>query len=95
MEIMFQYIRNLLKVLEFNLSKFVAIDTDGAVCMTGMHQRVVARLEDLIHHLLGTHYTVQRETPAAMDASDEFSCLGFIDQIVNKVYEWLKRSVIR
>ena len=29
------------------------------------------------------------------DVNDEFSCFGFIDRVVNKIYEWLGRSVIR
>ena len=94
-EIMFQSIKELLERLGFDLLKLVAIATDGAACMTGVHQGVVARLRDVVPHLIGTHCIAHREALAAKDASDEFSCLGFIDRAANKVYEWLGRSVIR
>ena len=94
-EIMFQSIKELLERLGFDLLKLVAIATDGAACMTDMHQGVVVRLRDVVSHLVGTHCIAHREALAAKDANNEFPCLGFIDQIANKMYELLGRSVIR
>ena len=42
-EVMFQCIKELLEKLGFYLLKLVAIATDGAACITGVHQGVVAR----------------------------------------------------
>ena len=73
----------------------MVIATNGAACMIGMHQGVVARLRGLVSHLVGTHYIAHRKALTTMDANDEFPYLGFIDQCANKMYEWLERSVIR
>ena len=56
---------------------------------------MVARLRDLVLHLVGIYYKTHREALAAKDANDEFLCLGFIDRATNKVYEWLEQSVVR
>jgi hypothetical protein len=63
--------------------------------MIGVHQGVVARLRVLVPYLVGTHCIAHREALAANDINNEFLCLGFIDRVANKVYEWLGRSVIR
>jgi hypothetical protein len=73
----------------------VAIATNEAACMTSVHQRVVARTRDLVPYLVGTQCIAHREALAAKDVNDEYLCLGFIDQIANKVYEWFGRSMIR
>jgi len=88
-KIMFQSIKELQKILGFDLLKLVTIATDGTTCMTGVYQGVVARLRDLIPHLIGTHCIAHREALAANDVNDKFSCLGSIDRVSNKVYEWL------
>ena len=62
--------------------------------MIGMHQEVVARLQDLVFHVVGTHCIAHREALAPNDANDEFPCLRFIYRAANKMYEWLERSVI-
>ncbi|KAG0593808.1 hypothetical protein M758_UG021100 [Ceratodon purpureus] len=93
-KVMFASIKELLRRLGFDLLKLVAIATDGAACMTGVHQGVVTRLRDLVPHLVGVHCIAHREALAVKDANEEFPCLGFIDRAANKVYEWLGRSVI-
>ena len=93
-KIMFQFIKKLLERLGFDLLKLVAITPYGAACMIGVHQEVVARLRDLVSHVVGTYCIAHREALAANDANDKFLCLGFIDRAANKVYEWLGRSVI-
>jgi hypothetical protein len=93
-EVMFECIKSLLVRLGLDLQKLVAIATDGASCMTGVHQGVVARLRILVPHLIGTHCIAHRWALAAKDANDEFPCLGFIDRVANNVYEWLGKSVI-
>jgi hypothetical protein len=52
-EVMFQSIKELLERFGFDLLKLVAITTDGAACMTGVHQGVVARLRNLVPNLVG------------------------------------------
>ena len=49
--------------------------TDGAVCMTSVHQRMVIRLRDLVSYMVGTHCIAHREALATKDANDEFLCL--------------------
>ena len=93
-ELIFQSNKELLKRLEFDLLKLVTIFTNGVTCMTGVHQGVVARLRDLVPHLVGTHCIAPREILATNDTNDECPCLGFIDRTANKMYEWLGRSVI-
>jgi hypothetical protein len=94
-EVIFECIKSLLVKLGLDLQKLVAIAIDGVACMTGVHQGVVARLRVLVPHLVGTHCIAHREALAAKDANDEFPCLGFIDRVANKVYEWLDKSIIR
>ena len=48
-KVMFQSIKKMLKKFGFDLLKLVTITTDGAACMTGVHQGVKARLRDLVH----------------------------------------------
>ena len=57
--------------------------------MIGMHQKMVARLRDLLPRVVGTHCIAHREALVANDANDGFSCLGFINRAANKMYEWL------
>ena len=78
-EVMFQSSKELLEKLGFDLLKLVAIATDGAACMTGVHKGVVARLRDQGSQLVGTHCIAHREALATKDANDEFSYLRFID----------------
>ena len=84
-EIMFNSIRDLLRRCRLDFKKLVAIATDGAPCMTSVHQGVVARLRVLVPHLVGTHYIVHREALVAKDANKNFSQLDFIDKAANKV----------
>jgi hypothetical protein len=94
-EVIFNCVQELLKKCKLNLIKLVAIATDGAACVTGAHQGVVARLCTVVPHLVGTRCIAHREALAAKDANDSFPELAFIDRAANKVYEWLGRSVIR
>ena len=73
----------------------MAIVTNGTAYKTDVHQRVVARFEDLVSHLVEIHCIAHREALATKDVNDEFQYFGFIDRAANKVYEWLGRSVIR
>ena len=84
-KVMFEFIKKILEKHGFDLLKLVAIAKNGAACMTGVHQGVVARLWDLVSSLVGTHYTAYWEALIAKDANDKFSCLGFIDRAANKV----------
>jgi len=74
-EVMFECIKNLLVRLGLDLQKLVAIATDGASCMTEVHQGVVARLRVLVPHLVGTHCIAHREALAANDANDAWDLL--------------------
>ena len=82
---MFNSIQDLLRRCRLDLKKLVAIATDGAPCMTGVHQGVVARLRVLVLHLVGTHCIAHREALAAKDANKNLPQLDFIDKVANKV----------
>ena len=68
-----------------DLEKLVAIATDGAPCMRGVHQGVVAQLRVLVPHLVETHYIAYREALAAKDVNKNFPQVDFIDKAANKI----------
>ena len=84
-EVMFNSIRDLLRRCGLDLKKLVTILTNGALCITGVHQGVVVQLCVLIPHLVGTHYITHIEVLAAKDANKNFPHLDFIDKAANKV----------
>ena len=83
-EVMFNSIRDLLRRCGLDLKKLVAIATDGACCMTCIHQGVVARLLVLVPQLVGTHCIALRAL-VAKNANENFPHLDFIDKAANKV----------
>ena len=68
-----------------DLKKLVAIATNGAPCMIGVHEGVVARFSVLVPHLVGTHYIWHKEVLVAKDVNKNFLQLDFIDKAANKV----------
>jgi len=79
--------------LKLDLQKLVAVATDGTICMTRVHQGVVAQLCALVPHLVGIHYIRHWEALATKDVNDKFWCFGFIDRMANKVYKWFGNSL--
>ena len=66
---MFNLVQDLLRRCGLDLKKLVAIATDGAPCITSLHQSVVVRLCVLVLHLVGTHCIAHKEALAAKDAT--------------------------
>ncbi|BBN17305.1 hypothetical protein MPTK1_7g13480 [Marchantia polymorpha subsp. ruderalis] len=86
---------DLLSRKRLQLSKLVAICTDGGFIMTSAREGLVSKLKRDVPHLLEIHSIGHREALAAGDAAKLLSELDFVDTFASKVYEWAGRSAKR
>ncbi|MCO5600462.1 hypothetical protein L7F22_054575 [Adiantum nelumboides] len=68
--------------------------SDGASCMRGVNNGVLAKLKEKVPNIIGVHYVAHREALVVSDACDKFVEFGFLDAFANGVYAWVGRSTI-
>ncbi|MCO5602289.1 hypothetical protein L7F22_056418 [Adiantum nelumboides] len=85
----------LLQRMGLGLEKWIGFASDGASCMRGVNNGVLAKIRQKVPNFIGMHCIAHREALVVSNACDNFMEFGFLDTFANKVHAWVGRSVQR
>ncbi|MCO5594442.1 hypothetical protein L7F22_048472 [Adiantum nelumboides] len=77
------------------LEKWIGFASDGASCMRGVNNGMLAKIRHKFPNIIGVHCIAHRKALVVSDACDNFKEFGYLDTFANKVHAWVGRSVQR
>ncbi|MCO5601995.1 hypothetical protein L7F22_056122 [Adiantum nelumboides] len=91
----FDELIGLVQKMGLGLEKWIGFASDGASCMQGVNNGVLAKIRQKVPNIIGVHCIAHREALVVFDACDNFMEFGYLDTYANKVHAWVGRSVQR
>ncbi|MCO5594072.1 hypothetical protein L7F22_048093 [Adiantum nelumboides] len=91
----FDALKSLIERMGLSFAKMIGFASDGASCMRGVNNGVLAKLKEKVPNIIGVHCVAHREALVVFDACDKLVEFGFLDAFADRVYAWVGRSTIR
>ncbi|MCO5602422.1 hypothetical protein L7F22_056553 [Adiantum nelumboides] len=85
-QIKFDQLMALVKSMGLNVENWIGFASDGAFCMQGVNNGVLAKIRAIIPRMIGVHCVAHREALVVADACDRFTEFRYMDAFANKIH---------